>query len=134
MPNYSHCHRKTETQSRHGSRGCWTKISSNSPTPDMDTPRSRSQRKMGHSELSKISDQSTNIRKKTSHRYQAYTKQSKDLGTKLSSPSTTYEKGIITYKSFPKTAGRQLLKLIWDFSNQKSCYSDYKGHPEPSRE
>src|SRR6267142_5282528 len=133
MPNYSHCHRKTEMQSKHGSRRCWTKISSNDPTPNTDIPCSLSQRKMGHSELSKISDQSTNIWKKTSHRYQAYTKQSKDLGTKLSSPSTIYEKDITTYKSFPKTAGRQLLKLTWDFSNLKSCYLDYKGHPEPSR-
>src|SRR6266850_1243265 len=132
MPNYSHCHRKTETQSRHGSRKCWIKISSNDPTPDMDTPRSPSQRKMGHSGLSKTSDQSTNTRKKTSRCYQAYMKQSKDLGTKLFSQSTIYEKDITISKSFPKTAGRQLLKLTWDFSNQKLCYLDYKEHPEPS--
>jgi len=74
---------------------------------------------MGRFGSSKILDQSTNIQKKTSRRYQAYTKQSKDLGTKLSSQSTIYEKDITIYKSFPKTAGRQLSKLTWDFSNQK---------------
>src|SRR6266850_1541011 len=91
-------------------------------------------RKMGHSESSKTSDQSTNTWKKTSCRYQAYTKQSKDLGTKSSSQSMTYEKDITIYRLFPKIAGRQPLKLTWDFSNQKSCYSDYKGHLEPSCE
>src|SRR6266850_4444714 len=133
-PSCFHCHRRIETQSRHGSRKCWIKILFNDPTPDMDTPHSQSQRKMEHSGLSKISDQSTNIWKRTLHHYQAYMKQSKDSGTRLSSRNMTYEKGIITYKSFPKTAGRQPLKLTWDFSNQKSCYLDYKGHPEPSRE
>src|SRR6266850_2074120 len=133
-PSCFHCHRRIETQSRHGSRKCWIKILFNDLTLDMDTPHTRSQRKMGHLGLSRISDQLTNTRKKTSRHYQAYTKQSKDSGTKPSSQSTIYEKGIITYKSFPKTAGRQPLKLIWDFSNQRSCYSDYKGHLEPSRE
>src|SRR6267142_3407729 len=111
MPNYFHYHRKIEMQSRHGSRKCWTKISSNNLTPDTDIPRLPSQRKMGHSESSKISDQLTNTRKRTLRRYQAYTKQSKDSGTKFSSQNTIYEKGITIYKSFPKTAGRQLLKL-----------------------
>jgi len=52
------------------------------PTQDMAIPCSLSQRKMGHFELSRITDQSINTQKKMSHLYQASKKQLKDLGTR----------------------------------------------------
>src|SRR5712671_7342766 len=96
-------------------------------------PRSRSRKKMAHSESYTITESSTNIRSSMLPPCQRYRQSSKNSEESLCSANSISGQDTTISAYWRRTPIKQASKQTKGYSNGSSCHSDYATHRQRSQ-